>query len=346
MLRIPFTRLSCVVFSVLASNAALGAEAVNGCPIRSATLCVEFDLRAAPLSGADLARAEFRKSELSAADLSGANLVEAELDLTRLNRANLSGANLERADMQRVEAYGANLRGARLTGANMHSADFSGANFDGAQMAGANLSGAHLAGAGMRSTNLQRANLTGALLSQADLRGADLSGAVLSQATLTGADLTGARLTGAVFDGAWVEGCKGCPPVESARAQVLGGIGNVSAGATRAPHGVATAAALPPAPPVGSGCWARLYQGERYGGEALTLVGPAEVANLATDWGFKWEPRFHSVVVGPRATLQVFDNTQFRDRTATFKAGQHLPQLNDTMGIFRNIRSVRVSCPA
>lgn len=44
-----------ILFAVLfVAQAAIGAE-INGCPIKSGTLCVEADLRRADLHGADLA---------------------------------------------------------------------------------------------------------------------------------------------------------------------------------------------------------------------------------------------------------------------------------------------------
>jgi uncharacterized protein YjbI with pentapeptide repeats len=313
----------------LACGQAAPAATVNGCPIRPATLCVELDLRAARLRDADLARADFSQSDLSGADLGGANLLSADLDRAKLNRANLARANLEGADLSRAEMYGANLRGARMKGANLHSADLNGATLDGAHLQGANLSGAHLPGAGLNKANLQRADLSGALLSYADLRGADLSGANLRNAVLTGADLTGARLHAASFDSANVKGCIGCPgplPPES----TLGA-------AKPAPAAAAS-------PPVRGGCWARIYKEPAFKGDSLTLVGPAEVADVATDWGFSWEPQFHSVMIGPAATFTVFDNRDYRDRTATFSGGQKIADLDERMGVFRTIRSMKLTC--
>lgn len=320
------------------------AATVNDCPIRPATLCAQYDLRAAQLKGADLARADFSSSDLSGADLSGANLKSANMNLVKLNRTNLAGADLESADLRRAEIYGANLRGARLVDANLHSADLNGAALDNAQMRGANLAGAHLAGVSLAGASLERADLGGARLNYADLRGADLRGANLQNAVLTGADFTGARLDGVRFDGARIEGCIACPArVARAEAQppasppiTLNAQEALPADAGRPDAGRAARA--------GGGCWARIYGRENFKGEVVTLIGPTAVENVGVDYGFAWEPQFKSLVLGQRAVLTLFDNVEFRDRTVTFKGGQQLADLGNRMGVFRSIRSMRLDC--
>jgi hypothetical protein len=93
------------------------------------------------------------------------------------------------------------------------------------------------------------------------------------------------------------------------------------------------------------GCWARIYKDTNFKGDALVLLGPIAVAHVETDWGFSWDPQFRSLVIGPAATFTVFDNYNFRDRTATFAGGQKLADLNEHMGVFRTIRSLRLACP-
>jgi hypothetical protein len=92
------------------------------------------------------------------------------------------------------------------------------------------------------------------------------------------------------------------------------------------------------------GCWAQLFLHENFAGTALTLQGPAQVENVARDWGFPWDPLYESVRVGPAATLTVYEETMFRDRTAVFGAGRAIADLDDVMGIFRSIRSVKLRC--
>lgn len=144
---------------------------------------------------------------------------------------------------------------------------------------------------------------------------------------MTGADFTGARLTGAVFDGANTRGCVGCPSA-AAEQDASAKTPTTGTAATR----------------TAGGCWARAYKGKNFSGDSLSLVGPAEVANVAEDWGFSWDPQFESLRVGPNAVLTIFDDPHFRDRTATFQPGKQLADLDSEMGIFRTIRSMRLRC--
>ena len=313
---------------------------VNGCPIRPATLCLEYDLRAARLRGADLSRADLSRSDLTGADLGGASLVSIELRGAKLNRANLSGADLARADLDHAELHSANLASAQMAGANLRGAELNGARVDGAQLRGADLSNAQLSGASLRNAKLERADLTGATLENADLSGADLTGANLSNATLHNTNLTGARLLGTILEGAKMAGCKGCPsPVSTAPEKPPASPAPIS----REVSGVSIVDAQAEDASA-NGCWARLYLGERYTGQALTLTGPVEVSNITGHWGFPWDPLYESVEVGPKATLSVFDQPRFRERTMVFQHGQRVADLDTIMGLFRSIRSAKVSC--
>lgn len=318
----------------------VAAREINGCTIGPAMLCVERDLRSADLRNANLARADFSMSDLSGADLTRANLLSADLDQVKLNRASLARANLEGADLTRAELFGSNLRGAVMRAANLHSADLNGAILDGARLDGANLSGANLPGASLHRATLKRADLTGAVLSNADLRGADLTGANLRNATLVRADLTGARLVGAIFDGATLTGCVGCPQRNGATAPV----NEPQASALKPGAFFVAEAGRALDESFAGGCWARLYVRENFEGDPVTLVGPVAIDNVSRQWGFPWDPQYESLQVGPTATLTLYDNTRFRDRTAVFKSGRRIADMDDEMGVFRSVRSAKVSC--
>ena len=77
----------------------------NGC--KEAIL--DYDLRGADLSKAELFCADFSNADLFRADLSGANLSGANLSNADLSGANLSGANLIGADLSHANLNGANL---------------------------------------------------------------------------------------------------------------------------------------------------------------------------------------------------------------------------------------------
>ena len=93
-----------------------------------------------------------------------------------------------------------------------------------------------------------------------------------------------------------------------------------------------------------SGCWARIYSETNYSGDTMTLSGPLSIADMSGPFGLDWDDKVDSVEVGPKATLTVFDNEQFRDQVALFKASQKVPDVSKKLGFFDEFGSVRLSC--
>ena len=94
-----------------------------------------------------------------------------------------------------------------------------------------------------------------------------------------------------------------------------------------------------------NGCWARFYGDQNYRGDTLTVAGPGDFAYLQTNHANlvrKWD----SVAVGPKATLTAYDNENFTQPVASFKPGQSVTDLDDKLGLFENVRSLRLSCKA
>jgi hypothetical protein len=93
-----------------------------------------------------------------------------------------------------------------------------------------------------------------------------------------------------------------------------------------------------------NGCWVQLYSGDNFEGRAMTVVGPANIADVRSPYGTglnNWE----SAVVGPNATVTTYDDQDFRARTATLRAGQRYAELDDSkLGLFEDIESMRVTC--
>ena len=87
-------------------------------------------------------------------DLRGADLSYANLSGVNLNNADLKGTNLCVANLN-----GADLSNTKLNGANLRSTDLRGANLNGADLSGANLIGADLRRVGFNGANLNGANL-------------------------------------------------------------------------------------------------------------------------------------------------------------------------------------------
>lgn len=98
------------------------------------------------------------------------------------------------------------------------------------------------------------------------------------------------------------------------------------------------------APNFGNGCWARLYDAENFNGNQLTVMGPADMPNLRTAFGTDWSGSFDSLQVGPKATLTVYDNENYTQKTATYKPKQRVADLSETRGFFEDIRSLKMTC--
>jgi hypothetical protein len=93
-----------------------------------------------------------------------------------------------------------------------------------------------------------------------------------------------------------------------------------------------------------NGCWARLYDSTNFHGNQLSLVGPVDMPNMRTAFGTDWSGQFDSIAVGPKARLTVYDNENYAQKAATFKPGQKVADLDEKMGLFENISSVKVAC--
>jgi hypothetical protein len=95
-----------------------------------------------------------------------------------------------------------------------------------------------------------------------------------------------------------------------------------------------------------NGCWARLYDKQNFAGNVLVLVGPVDIANTrpASVTGLELGRNYDSVVVGSNATLAVWGDENYRDKTATFKAGQRVADLDRKMGTFEEIKSLKITC--
>ena len=58
-------------------------------------------------------------------------------------------------------------------------------------------------------------------------------------------------------------------------------------------------------------CWAEFFQHSDYAGPHFWLAGPIQLENLLNINGENWASRIDSLKVGPKATLIVFENTNY-----------------------------------
>jgi Beta/Gamma crystallin len=58
-------------------------------------------------------------------------------------------------------------------------------------------------------------------------------------------------------------------------------------------------------------CWGDFFEEPQYGGKHLLLKGPAKLESLNKVEGENWEKRIHSIKVGPKARVTVYQNPRF-----------------------------------
>ena len=77
-------------------------------------------------------------------------------------------------------------------------------------------------------------------------------------------------------------------------------------------------------------CWAEFFQHSDYAGLHFRLAGPIQLENLLNINGENWASRIDSLKVGPKATLIVFENTNFK---LTLKEIAKYPDLMHSLGV-------------
>lgn len=89
-----------------------------------------------------------------------------------------------------------------------------------------------------------------------------------------------------------------------------------------------------------SGCWTRLYENPDFGGSALTVVGPLDLATLDGTLAQDWNGA-DSIVTGPSARVMAYDEENFGERLVTVEPGTRNAEIT---GPFEKIESLKVSC--
>lgn len=99
-------------------------------------------------------------------------------------------------------------------------------------------------------------------------------------------------------------------------------------------------------PELARGCWVRLFPEPEYrGANDLTVAGPIELPSLQRPTGeVFWKPKAESLIVGPSATVTVFEVPNYGNRSATLKPGARLPQLREGLKFTQSIDSLTIKC--
>src|SRR6476661_10573297 len=72
------------------------------------------------------------------------------------------------------------------------------------------------------------------------------------------------------------------------------------------------------APALKNGCWAQLYDERNFKGDVFTIVGPMQLVSTDNSAGKQLKRNIDSLVVGPRATLTVYEHSMFKDKAVNF----------------------------
>jgi len=96
--------------------------------------------------------------------------------------------------------------------------------------------------------------------------------------------------------------------------------------------------------PQAKGCWVELYTKEGFSGYRLTLVGPLDMAKMRGPFGADWQNEVESIKTGPKATVTIFDNENFAQRSEKVGPNQAIPELDNRMELFDSFRSMQVAC--
>lgn len=98
-------------------------------------------------------------------------------------------------------------------------------------------------------------------------------------------------------------------------------------------------------PTLARGCWVWLFPGTNYQGkDSIAVAGPAEIQSLHTPAGLDWHSKAESLIVGPQASLTVYEVQGFRGKERTFPPGFEVQQLRKDLGFIQSIDALKLDC--
>ncbi len=93
-----------------------------------------------------------------------------------------------------------------------------------------------------------------------------------------------------------------------------------------------------------AGCWAQLYDERSFKGDTFTMAGPIVIASTDKASGRQMRRNIDSLVIGPKATLTVFEHRMFKDRSVSFVPNAKEPELIRKLGFSGRIESMKLDC--
>ncbi len=97
-------------------------------------------------------------------------------------------------------------------------------------------------------------------------------------------------------------------------------------------------------PAMKAGCWAQLYDERNFKGDMLTLVGPMQIDSTDKAAGRQLRRKIDSLVTGPKAIVQVYEQKMFKNKTINFAPNSKEPGLIKKLGFTGSIESLKIDC--
>jgi hypothetical protein len=98
-------------------------------------------------------------------------------------------------------------------------------------------------------------------------------------------------------------------------------------------------------PTLAKGCWVRLFPEPNFQGvDDLTIAGPISLPSLHTPVGIDWKHKTESLLVGPKATVTVYESQSYRDKAAVLQPGTKEAQLGKNLKFAMSIDSLKIGC--
>ena len=97
-------------------------------------------------------------------------------------------------------------------------------------------------------------------------------------------------------------------------------------------------------PAMQAGCWAQLYDERNFKGDTFTMAGPIVIASTDKAHGRQMRRNIDSLVIGPKATLTVFEHRMFKDRSVSFGPNTKEAGLIKKLGFSGRIESLKLDC--
>lgn len=99
-------------------------------------------------------------------------------------------------------------------------------------------------------------------------------------------------------------------------------------------------------PTLAKGCWARIFPEQGYQGQDdLTIAGPIDVPSLRSPAGsLYWKHRAESILVGPSAHVEIFENASFQGPSRRLRPGERHTRLRGELKFVQSVDSMKVRC--